>query len=485
VILGVFVALMGAAPQRNVVKLADTHVALTNPGMGWVFYYYDNDVREFGAGLSAADTVEYFPGVSTVYFRVPWSFVEPKEGVFNWAFIDTPAQRWVAKHKQVALRLTSTESAWPAPAFATPKWVMGAGAKGHFFNSGAGVTAGGQFWEPDYDDEVYLAKLDDFLTAAAARYDGNPEIAFVDVGSFGVWGEGHTIWSTRIPYSASTVERIIELYKKHFKQTLLVANDDFAMQDRGDAPIEYARANGLTLRDDSILVHGGSRAYESAEMAQKFWRQKPVILESQYYGVARNEGIWGDGSKLLAAVDAYHASYVAIQGWPRVVLSQNAALIERINSRLGYRINIQEISWPYSAMTNEGFSIEYRVGNAGVAPCLQGGHVAVTLKNHTDGGIAAVFVDDGFDVRDLPPVDGTEVSAVTRQISANFMLPEPMQQRSFIVPGNYDVFVSVGTLTGTPVLQLALAKSDGQNRYKVGTIELISNGRTQYLAPPS
>jgi hypothetical protein len=43
-----------------------------------------------------------------------------------------------------------------------------------------------RFWEPDYDDPVFLAKLDRYLAAMAARYDGNPEIAFVDVGALSV-----------------------------------------------------------------------------------------------------------------------------------------------------------------------------------------------------------------------------------------------------------------------------------------------------------
>ncbi|MBI4327599.1 MAG: hypothetical protein HY674_20400 [Chloroflexi bacterium] len=37
-----------------------------------------------------------------------------------------------------------------------------------------------------------------FLAAMARRYDGNPNVAFIDVGSFGMWGEGHTGFSSRL-----------------------------------------------------------------------------------------------------------------------------------------------------------------------------------------------------------------------------------------------------------------------------------------------
>jgi hypothetical protein len=491
-IIGIAVAILLsiavlAAPNfgqnRITVTPPETGDALTNPGMGWVFYYYDDDLRQFGAGLDPNDTVDYFPGVSVVYFRVPWSFVEPSEGKFNWNLIDSVAQRWISKHKRIALRFTSTESSWPAPVFATPKWVMDAGAKGHFFRNEAETSSQEGFWEPDYDDKVYLQKLDNFLGVVGERYGDNSDVAFVDVGSFGVWGEGHTLWSTKIPYSASTIERIIDLYCKHFKHTLLAANDDFAMQGRGESVIDYAKSKGLTLRDDSILVHGGDDAYLSAALAAKFWQHSPTILETQYYRIARKTGTWKDGGKLLSAVEDYHASYVAIQGEPKEVLRDNGDLISKINQRLGYRLKINEVSWPESADLNSSFAIEYEVSNVGVAPCLPGGHVTFTIKDR-NGGIVGEFVDDSFDVRTLDTGRDGAQHAGRHHVVANFALPDPLHGRSLIGSGSYDVFVSVGTLPGTPVLQLPLLNSDGQNRYKLGIIRLTATNRIRALSPP-
>lgn len=67
--------------------------------------------------------------------------------------------------------------------YATPQWVERAGARGHRFTPGKGETADGTHWEPDYDDPVFLACLDEFLAAAAARYDGSPDVDFIDIGS--------------------------------------------------------------------------------------------------------------------------------------------------------------------------------------------------------------------------------------------------------------------------------------------------------------
>ena len=153
--------------------------------MGWAFHHYDNTIERYGLRLEASDTVDDFPGASVIYLRLAWSYLEPEEGKFNWSLVDTPAQRWIDKGFQVAFRFTCAESGAKQP-YATPKWVRDAGAKGHHFTPGKGIDASSPMWEPDYND--FLEKLDHFLAAAAARYDGNPEVAFIDVGSLGVWG---------------------------------------------------------------------------------------------------------------------------------------------------------------------------------------------------------------------------------------------------------------------------------------------------------
>ncbi len=116
-------------------------------------YFYSNVPRNYGSKLDPADTLEDFPGLSTVYLRVPWAFVEPVEGHYNWAILDTPAQRWIAKGKRIALRLTCSEN-WMK--YATPEWVKNAGAKGTFYQYGQGPVDESNSWDPFFDDPVFL-----------------------------------------------------------------------------------------------------------------------------------------------------------------------------------------------------------------------------------------------------------------------------------------------------------------------------------------
>jgi hypothetical protein len=442
-----------------VVRPADTGEVLSNPQMGWVLHFYDNIPENYGSRLEPSDTVDDFPGISVVYLRIPWSYIEPEEGRFVWSVVDAPAQRWIDKGKQAAFRFSCSES-WMR--WATPGWVADAGAKGHDFSPGKGVTEKGPFWEPDYGDPVFLEKLDKFLEAAARRYDGNPKVAFIDVGSFGVWGEGHTFASSKLKVPAEVVKKHIDLHLKHFKKTLLAANDDFSFQ--GDETIQYAREKGLTLRDDSILVQPPPNSYFHAAMAQDFWPKLPVILESEHYGPSKSRGAWGDGSLYLKAVEEYHASWASIHWWPREFFEAEKALVGKINSRLGYRLRLQEAAWAESVSLSDPFSFRSVWANAGVAPCYPGGHVAVTLAD-SKGGIVAVFVEEGFNVRDLPV--GPPLEAPSKEIRSSFRWAHN------VTAGKYDVYVSVGARDGTPAIALPLAGSDGHGRYRLGTVQLF------------
>ena len=384
------------SPKTVTVCPDDTHEALRNPGMGWVLHFYDNDMECYGSRLALSDTLEDFPGLSTIYLRLPWAYLEPEEGAFNWSLIDAPLQRWRAVGCRIAFRFTCCETGLR---YATPEWVRRAGAKGHdFATRWADPTV--SLWEPDYDDPIFLGKLNRFLQAAGSRYDGSPDVAFVDVGSFGVWGEGHTSSSTHLPYSARTVAAHIDLHCRAFPNTLLVANDDFAAHGRGPDAIAYAFQRGLALRDDSILVEPGERAYHNAPMVQTFWPTRPVILESQHYGQSKEGGVWGDGRLYLQAVECYHASYASIHWWPREFLAENRALIAEMNLRLDYRLQLTEAVWPAAIVSGDSFTCRTVWRNSGVAPCLPGGHPTLTLKDR-QGGIAGVFVNASFEAASL------------------------------------------------------------------------------------
>ena len=458
-------ALAGLAAQEIVtVSPVDTGEALVNPGMGWTMHFYSNVPKNYGSKLDPSDTLDDFPGLSAVYLRIPWAYIEPEQGQFNWAILDTPAQRWISKGKKIALRLTCSES-WLD--FATPEWVKNAGAKGIYYEFGKGPVEKSDRWDPVFDDPVFIEKLENFLAAAAARYDDNPNVAFIDVGTYGMWGEGHTHGSSR--QDEFEIKKLhIDLHKKYFRNTLICISDDFAgpSNKSGKWPIiDYALSEGVTIRDDSIMVQPPPRSWYHSEMAQMFWPKWPVILEHEHYGPSKKRKAWSK-DLFIKSVEDYHASYMSIHWWPRILLNENCETIDKINRRMGYRLMPREVNWPSKVKRGGHFTVNWKWCNKGVAPCYPGGYPALTLKDER-GGIVSVLSDDSFDMRALKTGAPDHAPVTGHQSDFVIGLIAPATK-----PGTYDVYVSVGDRDGTPRIALPLKDDDGQRRYKLGSIHI-------------
>lgn len=79
------------AAEAGVVLPENTDEILVNPDMGLVMFHYSNRQWAYGQLQERGDTLDWFSGVSTVYFRLPWCLLEPNEGEYRWDIIDSYA----------------------------------------------------------------------------------------------------------------------------------------------------------------------------------------------------------------------------------------------------------------------------------------------------------------------------------------------------------------------------------------------------------
>lgn len=477
-----------------------TREALINPGMGFVNFHYSNRLWAYGSQKDGervpADTLEWFPGCSTIYFRLPWCVLEPEEGVFRWDLIDSWAQPWIQAGKKIAFRITCSENRW---AYATPRWVRDAGAKGVEYVwplSDPAIPGGETLWEPDYRDPIFLEKLDHFLAAMAKRYGGKEYVAFIDVGTFGMWGEGHTGRSSKL--SQETTDEIVrihvDLHKKHFPDSQLVISDDVAGSSRPGKhfpSLDYAFSQGVTLRDDSIMVNTPPHSWYHSELASVFWPTLPVVVEHEHFGLSSGRGAWSP-ELLEKAVEEYHASYLSIHWFPAEYLEKNREAIERINLRLGYRLELRQASFPKCVTMDAPFTVETVWANVGTAPCYSGGIPTFTLMD-SENRIVWVRTDETLNVRDLPVAEPGKAVEVPHSstLQAGFVAEIPEINDGVIVnlkkadawpyaenvpmlkPGSYSLYVSIGDPDGTPEIALPLTHDDGHRRYFLGEMEVL------------
>lgn len=454
-----------SSAQTFTASPVDNGSALVNPGMGWMLYYYSNILDNYCSKLEPEDTVDEFEGVGVVFFRLPWVFLEPEKGKFNWEIIDSPAQRWIDKGKRIAICITSTEN-WTRQG--TPQWVYDEGAKYYEVNG---------FLESEYSDKIFLKEVEHCVKALADRYDGDPNVDFVAVGHFGMWGEGHTVLSTPVhgkEWGFKTKKKYIDIYCKYFKDTQLCISDDIAdpyIREDHFKITDYAFKKGVTIKDDSILVQPWPNSWFHTGMVQQFWPVMPVIIEHEHYLGSVERGAW-DKELLLQSIEEYHSSYMSIHCWPHLEYEQNKDIIARINRRMGYRLLLDKAEWPSTVKRGEPFQIKSSWKNGGVAPCYGGGYPCYTIKTQK-GGIVAVLVDDGFNVKVLQPAAPGE--AVAQETSHDFNIAQVFSNdhgnfSRVAQSGDFQIFFSVGKVDGTPVYELPYEGNDGHKRYLMGSI---------------
>jgi hypothetical protein len=325
----------------NLEKYWDSTRVCNNPHKGWCIHYYDNSISNYGNRLRSDDSLMDFPVLNDIYLRLAWSYLEPKEGIYNWELIDSVINRWVKWGHTISFRITCKET---EIVFATPEWVKNAGARGEFIeHKDLALRA----WAPDYGDSVFLDKLEHFHRAFAARYDGKPWIEYIDIGSIGEWGEGHTAFSGWKDVPVDVVKKHIDLYQRCYKKSQLILSDDFIGQrdsdDGSDYEIyRYALKKKLGFRDDSGNVAWykklgfGPSCIRTPEIFNKVYRSIPVVLESDHYGDALENGMWGTGSGFEKAIHETHATIIGFHYYPREWLKDNYQLACRLGNLCGY-----------------------------------------------------------------------------------------------------------------------------------------------------
>ena len=471
--------------SHDLTPLHDATRVLVNPHKGWYHHFPDNNPNKYIIAKDA-DLLE-FPGMDHVYIRLAWSYLEPKEGQFDWAVIDRIIEKWTAHGLGISFRISCKETSTDRveQQFATPRWVMETGAKGGYYRRGEAVGPDGP-WEPVFDDPIFLEKLERFLAAFAARYDDKPWARYVDVGSIGDWGEGHTSSGSGKTLSLAVRKLHVDLHLKYFKRTPIVISDDYVYSLKEPAEREilhrHILANGITYRDDSIMVNGYfSRSSDqftvrSPEYFADAYRVTPTVFELEHYGKVKQLGNWdvrpdspaakfGRGKSgpdfFRGALELLHATYIGYHGDAREWLTDNPALTRELLNRCGYWLFPVAVGLPSKMAAGTNASFQLTLDNRGVAPPYQPYELRVRLAGAKASHVAVVGRADKSWLPGAPIV-------VQNQLALPADLP----------PGPYTVSVGLfdsSARKGRPVeLALQATRREADGYYRVAAVNVSS-----------
>lgn len=397
---GMFNTLDPARCMVDLRQLADDKTVLKNPHKGWFWHYIDN-----GCGAPIYRDRELddkytvgFPGLNHLYLRFDWSDVEKEKGVYDFSYLDGIMDRWGKLGFAFSLRVVCFET-HPNIPYATPEYVYKEGA--HCYRLPNGRI------HPDYDDPYFLERLEEFVKVLGAKYNNDPRVELIDIGTYGTWGEGHTVEGDGVIYPIDVIKKHFELHMKYFPDKYVIANDDHiaGRMDHGqkevDEMLAYCVDRGLGLQDDSICCDGYATdmGYDTMRACWAFDRtakNAPTVIEFAHYTYVRPalDCYFRDGFTIIEALKNSHATFAGFHGYPDKWLDREFYLTEYCANRLGYWFFVPYAIVPdvLSPSAHNAFSI--LIENRGWARSYWPYQMKACLKND----VRSYTVDLGGDV---------------------------------------------------------------------------------------
>lgn len=331
----------------KVTRFQESDSVISNPGQGWM------TMRQ------SPEPGMRFP-YSVIYRSFNWADAEPAPGKINWALLDEVIDAWKPAGATVSFRVMPTNP-HSKGYYASPKWLFDAGCKGFEYVRGGGTFGGAPIKriEPDYSDPLYLKYHGEFIAALGRRYDGDPRIEFIDIGSYGYWGEWHTSnWAPR-----EVKKQIIDFYLKAFKKTQLVFMTD------GADMLQYGLDQGTGMRRDGVgsTWHEqnwiGSDRYAKVPGMAEAWKHHPIIFE--WYG--RYDYLVSQGWSFASGVNFMLRNHVTLINDNVGTVPEDAfPQLQKLARLAGARFVIREISHPSHANAADTVTLRFKLANKGV-----------------------------------------------------------------------------------------------------------------------
>lgn len=242
------------------------------------------------------DPAEY--PVTGGHMKFFWSDIELADGFFDWTEVDKWLDEQTSLGKPTAIGFTPYDGRC-CGGMHSPRWLM-------WEDESTVVRCDARQWPiPRYWHPRYLAEYRQFVQAFAARYDGDPRIAWVELGT-GIFGEAKpsdvSDWPCLLAAGLTsqiwidTTKTILHDFADAFTQTPLLYQFAPVYNPQGESVAQrktltdYAASlgiglkhNGLTPDADYAFVFDPTKVYYKAgqwDPFQSWWKDVPVGWES-------------------------------------------------------------------------------------------------------------------------------------------------------------------------------------------------------------
>lgn len=326
------------------------------------------------------------PYVAFAYVPVYWNELEPRPGQYDFQALEERCHfdRWRADGVRLVLRLV-TDTPTDTAHMDIPEWL-------YEEMDGAGTWYDGEYgqgFSPDYENEVFRAAHRLLIAALADRYADDPQLAFVELGSLGHWGEWHVDTDAGIdPFpTQETTDEYVRHYLAVFPAHRLLLR----------RPYPIARDEGMGLYNDSFGLPDSHSQWldwiregyvsdqngEALPAMPDFWLQAPSGGE---FSPRQESGWYFSAEQFPVTLDLLRQSHTTFLG-PNAPKAGELTPDEEENLRtmlaeMGYTFSIRRCT-----VTRPLFSDVLRVSltwtNTGTAPLYAQWPVLLELRDQS------------------------------------------------------------------------------------------------------
>lgn len=444
-------------------------VITQNPNKGWAIYSWGRMPTGFLPEAMDCATI--------VYIRPDWADLEPdREGGFNWNLIDDHLVAARALHKKVAFRVMGTNpSSGRVNTF--PKWVMD-GYEDQFESTTFEIDGRNktQIYPKDPGKSPrWKYAVQHLVKELGTRYDGNPDVAFIEVGTIGDWGEQISNYAkTNQMLSQEDWREHMGWYRDAFKKTAMIS----VTAGQHNMQYQFADENRIGRRSDGfcapmVIQDTTNGGYQDGRQIDKSFDYKlPSFLEfppgSAPIAAGRNF-TWG---KFWKGIVVYgrptYLGYNFGTGEANGLATEYPYRLIESHNRVGYHIVAERVSYPLDLFTKGTGKVSFAFRNDGVKYPDYPIYTALAVLDANNNVLQTLWCDD-VDLRTHaePWISYEWVSDQT----GRFHLP---------VPKIYNATANVSMAPNTHAVRLAMGffsdKTLGQPDIRLGNEGRMPSG---------
>lgn len=300
------------------------------------------------------DTSGNFPDTTIAYFRIPWAFLEPEEGRYDFSYLDRMIARSAALGQHTMLRFPPHINL--PDDHDLPLW----------FQRKLGLPPREEGDKASPRDERFFEDYSRFVRAVGAHINKDPRIEGVDISVTDGWGEDAGIdmlpraWWSRV-IDAYTESMTTFPLVKQFNHTESV----FYANEKRPVGLRLDCLGNMIIDDPAAHTHMFWHYPDAFAEMPRVWERAPIHFEVCWSMTHWYDKGWDIDYTIEQSLKWHITSFNAKSSpVPEPWREKTEAWIRH----MGYRFAIRRADYPSYLETGDTASVTLWVENRGVAP---------------------------------------------------------------------------------------------------------------------